>query len=69
MQGIGAALQRDVDDAAAGVAVLRIVGVGLDLELLHRVDRRHIGQVIGAGLRIIRRPVQQEFVACETGRR
>ena len=59
---VGAALQRHVDDAAAGLAVLRVIGVGLDLELLHRIDRRHVGDVVAARLRVIGRAVQQELV-------
>ena len=62
MQLVGSALERHVDDAAARVPVLRVVGIRLDLELLDRIDRRHICDVIAACLRVIRRAVEQEFV-------
>ena len=62
VQAVAAALQRHVDDAAGALAVLRIVGVGLDLELLNRIDGRHVGDVVGAGLRVVGRAVEQELV-------
>ena len=40
MERVGAALQRQVHRAGAGVADLRVVDGGLDLELLDRVGRR-----------------------------
>ena len=62
MEGVGARLQRHVHDAAGGAAVLRVVGVGLHLELLHRVGRRHVGDVVAALVGVVRRAVEQEFV-------
>ncbi len=61
---VGAALQHDVDDAAAGAAVLRVVDARLHLELGGRVGRRHEAQVVrlrrlGAG---VRHAVEQELV-------
>ena len=58
MNRIGAALKGDIYDAAAGVAVLRIIGIGLDLELLHSVNRGHIGNVVDARLCVVRCAVQ-----------
>src|SRR5262249_58962603 len=41
MMRVRSRLERDVDDAAARAPVLRVVGVGLDLEFLRRVDGRN----------------------------
>ena len=62
MKGLRAGLQHHVEDAAAGLAVLRVIGVLLDVELLHRVDDRHVGNVIAASLRIVRRAVHHELI-------
>jgi hypothetical protein len=43
VEGVGAGLDRNADDAAAGATVLRVVRVGLDLELLSGLDRRDVG--------------------------
>jgi hypothetical protein len=51
VQPIAAALQDDVD--TAGATILRVVGIGLDFELLHRVHRRDKGDVIAACLGIV----------------
>ena len=40
VEPVGAALEREVHAAGAGVADLRVVGGGLDLEFLDRVGRR-----------------------------
>ena len=61
-QLVRARLQRHVHDAAGGAAVLRIVAVGDDLEFLDRVDRRHVGDVVAALNRVVRRAVEQELV-------
>ncbi len=55
-------LQRHVDDAAGGPAVLRVVRVRGDLELLHRFRRRHVGDVVAALVGVVRRAVEQELV-------
>ncbi len=62
VQIVRAGLQRHVDDAAGGAAVLRVVAVGDDLELLDRVDRRHVGDVVAALNRVVRRAVEQVLV-------
>ena len=62
MKGVGARLQRHVHDAAGGPAVLRVVGVRLHLELLHRIGWRHVGDVVAALVRVVGRAVEQEFV-------
>jgi hypothetical protein len=61
---LGAALQDRVDRAAAGAPVLRVVGVGHDLEFLHRVHvgRELPGATLGAGLLGDRRAVEGELV-------
>ena len=56
---VGPALERGVDDAAARAAVLRVVGVGLDLELFDRVHGRR--EVVAAA-RAVGRAVEQELV-------
>ena len=69
VEAVGARLQRHVDDAAGGAPVLRVVGVGLDLELLHRVGRRHVGDVVAALVGVVRGAVEQELVVAVLRRR
>ena len=45
VQVVGARLQRQVDDAAAGAAVRRVGARGVDLELLDRVHRRRVAPI------------------------
>ena len=61
-QRVGAGLEQDVDHSAGRSSVLRVVAVGDDLELLHRVDRWHVRDVVAADERIVGRAVEQEFV-------
>src|SRR5260370_18900442 len=60
MYGVGAALQNRVHHAARGLPVLRVVGVGLNLKLLHRIDRRDVRDVVAARPRIVRYAIDQE---------
>ncbi len=62
VHAVGARLERHVDDAARRAPVLRVVAVGDDLEFLHRVDRRHVGDVVAPLNRVVRRAVEQELV-------
>src|SRR2546430_513549 len=70
VEGIGAALGGDVDDAAAGAPVLRVVEVGDDLELLRRVHSRNVGDIlvaaralcVGIGDGIVRNAIEQPGV-------
>src|SRR6185436_6398853 len=55
-------LERYVYDPTGGLPVLRIVGVGLNLELLHRVHRWHQRDVVVPGLPVVGCAVQQELV-------
>ena len=49
MELVRARLGHDVDDRAAGAAVLGRVGVRVDLELLHRVLRELVRRAAGTG--------------------
>ena len=64
--GVGARLDRRVDDGAGAAAVLGRVGVGLNLEFLQRLDRRlHQLHVLAAeGVRVgdVVHAVEQEHV-------
>ena len=64
MQKVCAAFQRNVDHPSGRFSVLCIICIGLNLELLHSIHWRHVGNVIVPALGIIRCPVQQEFVVC-----
>ena len=61
LQRVGAALQRDVDRRAGGVAAAGVEARGLDLELLHRAGRRHERDAAAVGH--VRRSVERELVA------
>src|SRR5207247_2919598 len=56
---VATVLQGRVDDAAAGPPVLGVVGVGLDLELLHCIRG---GREVVATARAVGSPVQEELV-------
>jgi len=61
---IRATAEADVDDAAAGAAVLRVIDVGLDFELLRGVGAGHEAQVarlVGFGA-CVGDAVEEEFV-------
>jgi hypothetical protein len=62
VQIVGPGFERDVDDAPARPSVLGVVGVGLDLELFHRVHR---GREVVAAARAVGRAVEEEFVRGE----
>lgn len=61
VKAVGAAFEDDVNGAAAGAAVLGVVGVGLDFELLNGVDRGDVGEVVAAGLGVVGGAVEEEF--------
>ena len=61
MQRVGAALHRHVDRRPSRVALLRVVGRRLDLELLHRVGGRDVGDAPSVG--VVGRAVEGELVA------
>ena len=58
---VGAGLRHDVEDAAGCASELGVVAVGLDLEFLHRIDRRIDYAAIDVGGRI-RRAVDQDLL-------
>ena len=62
MEAVRARLERHVDDAAGGAAVLRVVRVGRNLELLHSRGRRNVGDVVPGLVGVVRRAVEQELV-------
>ena len=69
VEGVGPALDADVGDAALGLAELGVEGVGLHLELLHDVGRRHIGRshFIGIGGRGSGRAINRNVVQVAAG--
>ena len=62
VEAVGARLQRHVDDAAGGAAVLRVVRVRGDFHLLDGGRRRHVGDVVAALVGVVRCAVEQELV-------
>ena len=62
MKLVAAALENHVHDAAGGVPILRVIGVALHLELLDRIHDRHIGNVVVAGLAVVRGAIHQKLV-------
>ena len=53
VQFVGTRFEGHVDDAALAAAKLRIVGVGDDLEFLHRIDGRNVGDLRVALRRLV----------------
>lgn len=62
MQRVRAALEGDVHHSTRGPAVLHVIRIRLDLELLNRIHRRHQRDVVPVRQCVIGRAVQQEFV-------
>ena len=62
VQRVGARLEGDVHHAVGGAAVLRVVAVGDDFELLDRIHRRHIRDVVAPLNGVVRGAVEQELV-------
>ena len=67
LEAVGAALERDVDGRAGGVALLRVEGRGLDLEFLDGAGGRHERDAPAVGH--VRRSVERELVAARARRR
>ena len=64
VQLIGSALHRHRHHAASVAAILRIVGAGHHLELLHRVHRRHVRDAVRCLVdHVVRRAIEQELRA------
>ena len=59
---LGAGFEDDVEDAAAGFAVLGIVGVLLDGEFLDGIDDGDVGDVVVPELGVVGSAVHEEFV-------
>ena len=64
MRLIGPAPHADGDRAAAGAAILRIIGIGLNPDLGDRIGRRHERQRVAATAFVVGvwRPVEQKFI-------
>ena len=58
MVGVGSGFRGQIDDTARETAVLRVVVVGLDAKLLHRVLRRYQGGQVGV-THVDRRAIQE----------
>src|SRR5215471_2431311 len=59
--GVGAALQHHIHNAAAGVAIFRVVNVGHHVELLHGIHNRYIGDVVATHLTVVGGAVEEIF--------
>src|SRR5262249_6031081 len=62
VKAVPSTLQRNIDNPAGAAAILSVVCIGLDLEFLYRIHRRHKRDIVAASLGIIRRAIEQKLV-------